>query len=129
MSEDVFEKHDYSKSMKQKIKPLEDFVRPQTSSFHAKANMLLPDLLEKLKGEKLCVSLLLDPSYHHWEDIPTAEILKPSSHNIPDSVLLRATISAFRQSLMVTEYEVRCIEKTQECNITPHYGRVLGSTR
>ena len=110
MSEAVFEKHDYSKPMKQKIKPLEDF-NPRPPEFRGKANMLIPDLLEKLKGEQLCVSLLLDPSYRHWEDTPTATTLKPSSHNIPDSFSLHANISAFKESLKVTEYEVCCIER------------------
>ena len=47
MSEAVFEKHDYNKPMKQKIKPREDFD-PRSPEFRGKANMLLPDLLEKL---------------------------------------------------------------------------------
>ena len=60
----------------------------------------------------MCVSLLLDPSYRHWEDTPTATTLKPSSHNIHDSVPLHA-ISAFKESLKVTEYEVCCIERNE----------------
>ena len=109
MSEAVFEKHDYRKPMKRKTKPLEDFD-PRPPEFRGNASMLLPDLLKKVKGEQLCVSLLLDPSFCHWDDTP-ATTPQPSSHNIPDSVDLQATISAFKESLNVTEYEVRCIEK------------------
>ena len=69
MSEAVFEKHDYRKPMKRKTKPLEDFD-PRPPEFRGNASMLLPDLLKKVKGEQLCVSLLLDPSFCHWDDTP-----------------------------------------------------------
>ena len=119
MSEAVFEKHDYNKPMKRKIKPLEDFD-PRPPEFRGKANMLLPDLLEKVKGEQLCVSLLLDPSYRHWDDAPPTTPMQPSSHNIPDSIALQATISAFKESLKVTEYDIQCIEKnTREQRHSP----------
>ena len=109
MSEAVFEKHDYSKPIKKKIKPLEDFD-PRPPEFRGKANVLLPELLKKVKGEQLCILLLLDPSCCLWENAPTIP-MQLSSHNIPDFVALQATISAFKESLKVTEYEVCCIER------------------
>jgi len=74
-----------------------------------------------VEGEQLCILLLLDPSYCRWEDTPAiTPPMQPSCHHIPDSVALQATISAFKESLKVTEYEVRCIDKTQENSAIPH---------
>lgn len=109
MSEAVFEKHDYTKPMKIKIKQLEDFD-PRPPEFRGKTHELLPDLMNKLKGEQLCVSLLLDPSTCHLEK-PVEATMKPFAHNIPDSSSLGATISAFKESLNVTEFDARCIER------------------
>ena len=60
----------------------------------------------------MCISLLLDPSCHRWEDTPAiTPPMQPSCDHIPDSVALQATISVFKESLKVIEYEARCIEK------------------
>ena len=109
MSEAVFEKHDYTKPMKRKIKHLEDFD-PRPPEFHGKTHELLLDLLNKLKGEQFCVSLLLDPSACHL-DRPVEATMKRFAHNIPDSSSLGTTISAFKESLNVTEFDARYIER------------------
>ena len=109
MSEAVFEKHDYSKPMKRKLEHLEDFD-PRPPEFCGKTHELLPDLSKKLKGEQFCISLLLDHSTRHSEK-PVEATMKPHSHNIPDTSSLEATISAFKESLSITEFDARCIER------------------
>ena len=81
LSEAVFQKHHYTRPVKRGITPLEDFdLRPP--EFQGTASSCLPALLQKVKGEQLCVSLLLDSSFCHGENltIPT----HTSSPNLPD---------------------------------------------
>ena len=62
MSVAIFTKHAYDKTKKRKLEPLEDFD-PRPMEFRGTAANHLPDLLQKLSGENLCVSLLFDPKY------------------------------------------------------------------
>ena len=98
MSEAVFQKHDYTKPVKRSIKPVEDFD-PQPPEFRGTASSRLPDLLQKVKGEQLCVSLLLDSSCCHWENstIPA----QTSSPSLPDTASLLDTVAAFKSSLKI----------------------------
>ena len=52
-------KHDYAKPHKKKIRQVEDFD-PRPDSFRGTASQSVPELLQKLKREQLCVSLLFD---------------------------------------------------------------------
>ena len=108
MSEAVFQKHDYTKPVKRSIKPVEDFD-PRPPEFRGTASSRLPDLLQKVKGEHLCVSLLLDSSCCHWEDstIPA----QTSSPSLPDTASLLDTVAAFKSSLKITEDQARHIEQ------------------
>jgi hypothetical protein len=65
LSDATFQKHEYSKPIK----------------------------LKQLKGEQLCISLLLDPQYQ------VKPSQQPSAHNVPDAPQLKETIAAFRKSL------------------------------
>lgn len=64
LSDATFEKHDYAKPVKKRVKHVEDFD-PRPESFRGSASTRLPGLLQKLSGEQLCISLLFDPQYHH----------------------------------------------------------------
>lgn len=108
MSETVFQKHDYHKPEKRVIKPVEDFD-PRPPEFRGTANDRLPDLLHKLRGEQLCVSLLLDSSCCYWDDSTSlGGSLVP---NLPDNTALHDTIEAFKSSLKVTQDQARHIEQ------------------
>lgn len=65
MSEAVFEKHEYSKQRKRKIQPVEDYD-PRPPEFRGTASDRLPALLEEIRGEHLCISLLFDKKCRHW---------------------------------------------------------------
>ena len=65
MSEAVFEKDEYSKQRKRKIQPVEDYD-PRPPEFRGTPSDRLPALLEEIRGEHLCVSLLFDKKCRHW---------------------------------------------------------------
>ena len=66
----------------------------------------LPDLLDGIRGEQLCISLLLDSKFC-WT---TEESIHPVAHNTPTNENLKDTITAFKKSLDVTQEDVRDIE-------------------
>jgi len=67
VSETTFEKHVYGKAGKRSYQKLEDFEdRPVEYRGTVKDN--LPSLLDKIRGEQRCISLLLDPSFCHVSD-------------------------------------------------------------
>ena len=59
ISEVVFEKHVHGITKKHKYEKLEDFD-PRPTKYHNTANNNLPALLGSIRGQGLCVSLLLD---------------------------------------------------------------------
>ena len=96
------------KPVKRSIKPVEDFD-PRPPEFRGTASSRLPDLLQKVKGEQLCVSLLLDSSCCQWENstIPA----QTSSPSLPDTASLLDTVAGFKSSLKITEDQARHIEQ------------------
>ena len=78
VSKATFEKHDYAKPMKRKIKHVEDFD-PRPPEFRRLAANRIPELLDKVRGEQLGISLLLDPNYRQRS---VESVQEPSSHCI-----------------------------------------------
>ena len=106
VSDAVFEKHDYSKPVKRKIHQLNDYD-PRPSQFKGAACGELPELLKKIKGNNLGVSLLLDSEYIESQ----STLLQPSGYDLPTDGELRRTIDYFKQSLEVTQDQARQIER------------------
>ena len=104
LSDAAFVKHDYAKAEKRKILRVEDFD-PRPESFRGTASQGLPELLQKLKGEQLCVSLLFDSQY--GSEVSSS----PSSHSIPHVSSLKDTIKKFKDTLNVTSERSREIER------------------
>ena len=102
VSDAVFEKHDYSKSVKQKIHQLNDYD-PRPSQLKGSACGELPELLKKIKGNNLGVSLLLDSEYIESQ----STLLQPSGYNLPADGELRRILDYFKQSLEVTQDQAR----------------------
>ena len=105
LSDATFVKHDYAKPEKKKIKQVEDFD-PRPDSFRGTASQGLPELLQKVKGEQLCASLLFDPQFQ------AEEVSSPSSHNIPDMSNLKDTILNFKETLSITPERSHEIERS-----------------
>ena len=66
----------------------------------------LPNLLDKLKGRELCISLLLDPCYQN--ELSCSDL--PADYNLPNSLGLAVTIGAFKKSIKLNCSEATKIE-------------------
>ena len=109
MSKAKIQKHDYAKPNKREVKMIEDFD-PRPLEYRGTAASRLPQLLDTLKGEKLCISLLFDETYQRTVSETISQ--QPTSHHLPDSAELMKAIEAFKQSLVVTEERAREIERS-----------------
>ena len=113
MSITPFEKHDYRKPVKRKIKLLENFD-PRPPGYRQQIQSRIPDFLDKVRGKQLGISFLLDPS------LQQPSMPQPSSHSKPDDQDLKETIEAFIVSLKVTAAKAREIERnTCEQRLSP----------
>ena len=110
ISEAKFVKHVYGKTSRWSFESIEDFD-PRPVEYRGTASLNLPDLLEKIRGELLCISLLLDPSFCHDYETSSSETtqLAPVLPNVSN---LKETILAFKTSLSMTEDEIREIEQS-----------------
>lgn len=106
MSEATFTKHVYDKKKKREVKPLEGFD-PRPLEFRGTAGDRLPALLQNIRGENLCVSLLFDKDYRYWD---SSALCSPDPA-LPNMPALRSTVNAFKASLAVTDEEIRRIER------------------
>lgn len=105
MAEAVFQKHQYDKR-KRVIEPVEHFD-PRLVQYRGKANDRLPALLNKIHGQGLCISLLLDPQSRCW----TSECAVPSTPEQPSLATLKATVVAFKESLHMSDDAISKIER------------------
>ena len=80
----VFEKHDHARPGKKKVKLIEDFD-PRPPEFKGTVQAKLPELLDKIKEEELCISLMLDERYKH-ELLSSVD--QPLDYNLPSSSAL-----------------------------------------
>ncbi len=104
ISDACFEKHEYSKPVKRKSISVEDFD-PRPQKYRGQVNSRLPDLLEKMRGEQLCISLLFDKQFR-------CEISQqPCNENLPGDSDLRATVMAFKKTLEMTPQMCREMER------------------
>ena len=108
IAEAKFEKHVYGKAKKQVVKPVETFD-PRPVEYRGTATQSLPDFLNKIRGEQLCISLLLDPSFRCSDELASqSSRLTPK---LPNECNLKETILAFKATLSVTEDDIRAIEQ------------------
>ena len=106
MAEAPFVKHVYGRERKRTLQALEDFD-PRPVTFRGTACDRLPSLLEKIRGEHLCVSLLFDEHYRHWDSSTPSE----SDPVLPDVRALRETVEALKTSLAMSEEAIRKLER------------------
>lgn len=116
MSDVVFEKHDYSKPVKRKIQLLEN-CDPRPPELRGNVSDLLPALLQKNKGQQLCVSLLFDESCQQWDG---GSISEPTNYHLPDISTLKSTVTSFKESLVLSDEKIRQIEmNTRDQRLSP----------
>jgi hypothetical protein len=95
--------------IKKKIKPIEDYD-PRPEQYKGTAASRLPALLDSVRGQELCVSLLFDEKCQHWgtnQDVAAAA----SSVHIPKIYELRDTITEFKRTLCISDDKAREIER------------------
>ena len=106
MAEAPFIKHVYGRERKRTMQALEDFD-PRPAEFRGTAYDRLPGLLKKIRCEHLCISLLFDEHYRHWDSSTP-----PESDPIPPDVpALRETVQAFKASLVMSKEAIRKVER------------------
>ena len=83
---------------------MEDFD-PRPPKYRGTATEHLPALLEKVRAQGLCVSLLLDPNVRHWDNsvMATPPLTTPS---LPGQSGLADTIAVFKESLKLPEEKI-----------------------
>ena len=89
------------------MKLIESFD-PRPPEFKGTVRSQLPQLLDKLKGEELCISLLLDERCKHEL---SSSVDPPVDFNLPSSSALTTTIAAFKESIEVDDLKTREIER------------------
>ena len=67
MGDVVFEKHVLGRDHKRKVVAVEDFD-PRPVKYRGTVKGRVPALLDKIRGEGLCISLLLDPKVRHCDN-------------------------------------------------------------
>ena len=80
---------------------------PRPSEFKGLACGELPEILKKIKGNNLGISLLLDSEYIESQ----STLLQPSGYNLPADGELKRTIDLFKRSLEVTQDQARQMER------------------
>ena len=104
---DTFCETRHGREKKKAIVPLEDFD-PRPPQFQGTAHQRLPELLEKIRGEQLCVSLIFDEHYRHSDDNSATSPTKPV---LPYVSKLRKSVSAFKESLKMSDEDIRKVEQ------------------
>lgn len=111
VSKATFEKHDYAKPAERKIKHVEDFD-PRPPEFRGLAANRIPELLNKVRGEQLGISLFLDPNYRQGS---VESVQEPSSHSIPTKASqLQLSREAFKL-VMIRLKRLREIHVNNNC--------------
>ena len=124
ISEVVFEKHVHGKTKKHKYEKLEDFD-PRPTKYHNTANNNLPALLDSIRGQGLCVSLLLDTRLCVQNESYSLPANSSGLPHLPDQTALNETVTEFMKSLQVTEDQARAIEQnTIEQRNSPYWFEV-----
>ena len=96
ISEVIFEKHVHRKIKKHKNEKLEDFD-PCPTKYNTASNNL-PALLDSVRGQGLCVSLLLDTRLCVWSESDSLPSNSSSLPHLPDQTALNKTVTEFVKS-------------------------------
>lgn len=106
IAEAPFVKPMYGRERKRTVHFLEDFD-PRPVEFRSTACDYLPGLLEKIHGVHLCISLLFDKHYCHWD----SSMASSTDPTLPDVRALRKTVEAFKSSLTMSDDAIHKVER------------------
>ena len=94
---------------KRQLEPLENFD-PRPDKFKGTVKNSLPALLNDLRGEGLCISLLLDSNLCPNDGTTLSLSSIPTSSTLPDIEKLKKSVSVFKESLSISDEKIREIE-------------------
>ena len=94
---------------KKQLEPLEDFD-PHPDKFKGTVKNSLPALLNDLRGEGLCISLLLDSNLCPNDGTTLSSSSVPTSSTLPDIEKLKKSVSVFKESPSISDEKIREIE-------------------
>ena len=97
VGEVTFEKHVYGRQKIRALQQAKDFD-PRPLCFRGTTHERLPQLLDAICSQNLCVSLLFDTKFRHWESDTNA----PENPSLPSVSSLRDSVNAFKASLAVS---------------------------
>lgn len=113
VSDVTFQKHVYGRQVKHTLKPLKDFD-PRLAEYHGTAPRLLKELLKKVQGKGLGVSVLFDEDVRVWK-VTTDE---QGTHADPDVAAVMPTrselierVASFKKTLQLTAQQIRELER------------------
>ena len=106
VGEVTFEKHVYGRQKKRALRQAEEFD-PRPLCFRGTAHERLPQLLDAIRSQNLCISLLFDNKFRHWESDTNA----PENPSLPSVSSLRDLVNAFKASLAVSSEVIRKTER------------------
>ena len=109
MSESTFQKYVYGRERKRTLKPLEDFD-PRPEQYRGTAMDRLPELLDKLRGKGLCISLALDSESRCWTETK-GDSTRQLPPQLPSKKELQERVAEFKKSLHISPEKCRDIEK------------------
>ena len=89
------------------VKLIEDFDQ-RTPEFKGTDQAKLPEVLDKIKEEELCISLMLDEHYKH-ELLSSVDL--PLDYNLLSSLALGITIATFKAANKVSNSKARKLER------------------
>ena len=110
ISDIVFEKHVHGKTKKHKYDRLQDFD-PRPEKYHNTATKNLAALLDNLRGQGLCISLLFDSRSCVRNESDRSSSSSSGLPHLPNESALQKTVTEFIKSLQVTEEQARTIEQ------------------
>lgn len=117
MSSATFNKHTYGKQKTRTFQSMEDFD-PRPVEFRGTANSNVKELLDKLAGKGLSISLSLDPQSRCWnESSSSAQVISPQ---LPSKQELQNRVDTFKKNLEFHPDRYREIEQaTRDQNQSP----------
>lgn len=100
ISDTTFQKYEYGKPKKYQMLEMETFD-PRPEMYRGQAKTLLPELLDRVRGKGLCISLLFDPS---------TRVKSPNVPELNKHDMLQKVQELKSTKLHVTEEQIRKIE-------------------
>lgn len=108
-----FEKHMYGRKRKHSLRPLSDFD-PRPEELRGNSKDQLKSYMDKVRGQGIGVSLLLDERTRHWSSANDTNTNgeSPLTPALPTKEELKDRVREFKKSLMLPSNKLREVEQS-----------------